>query len=200
MSDDETTEKTRLQVCLDARKLEIELFWRRALFFWLFIAAAFVAFASAYPRQPGLAIVVACFGGVASLAWTLANRGSKYWQETWEARVEESEDAVVGPLFKRDEPVQSHKLAWFRARRYSVSKLAIAVSDYVLILWLGVLLRELFHYVAKAALIAKTESLDVIAFAAFTLIYLIMLLFAGRSSSRVNAQQDAPADATTPRG
>lgn len=36
---------------------------------------------------------------VCSAAWTLLNRGSKYWQENWETKVELNEKKVTGPLF-----------------------------------------------------------------------------------------------------
>ena len=36
----------RYDVSLQTRNFEIDLFWKRALFFWGFIAAAFIAFAA----------------------------------------------------------------------------------------------------------------------------------------------------------
>lgn len=36
--------KSALATALDIRKYEIDLYWRRAAYFWTFIAAAFVAF------------------------------------------------------------------------------------------------------------------------------------------------------------
>ena len=44
----------RLKVAIAARSQEIELFWKRSLFFWGFIASAFVGYASGleYPAHP----------------------------------------------------------------------------------------------------------------------------------------------------
>jgi len=126
--------KQRFQVSLETRKFEIELFWKRSLFFWGFIAAAFVGFATTYKEHIGLSIVIAGFGMVCSFAWTMANRGSKYWQENWETKVGEFENDITGPLFRKHEPIQE-KGIWLQARRYSVSKLAIALSDYIFALW-----------------------------------------------------------------
>ena len=123
-------------VALATRNLEIDLFWKRAFFFWAFVAAAFAGFGSMYEKSAGLALIVAGFGAVCSAAWSFLNRGSKYWQQTWEARVEELEDAVTGPLFKVDAPVQRNTIAWLQARRFSVSKLTIALSDFIAVLWL----------------------------------------------------------------
>jgi len=135
------------EVARETRAFEIELFWKRALFFWAFVAAAFAAFGSVYKEDALLALIVAGLGTVCSVAWTLANRGSKYWQQTWETRVAALEVSVTGPLFNVDSPVQNESVAWLRARRFSVSKLTIALSDFIAFLWLllevGQLLRVL---------------------------------------------------------
>ncbi|WP_438941069.1 RipA family octameric membrane protein [Desulfogranum marinum] len=52
------------------------------MFFWGFIASAFVGYASVVLHKPALAVVIACFGFVCSVAWSLVNRGSKYWQSS----------------------------------------------------------------------------------------------------------------------
>lgn len=127
--------KERYKVCLDTRKFEIELFWKRSLFFWGFIASSFVGYAAVYQESKALSLIIANFGFVCSFAWTMANRGSKYWQENWESKVDEIEDKITGELFKIPAKIQVHKGFWLRARRYSVSKLTIALSDYVFLLW-----------------------------------------------------------------
>ena len=115
----------RFEVAIDTRKFEIELFWKRSLFFWGFIAAAFIGYGTlVQAKAPELALMIGCFGLVCSVAWTLANRGSKYWQEAWEQKVEREEHNALGePFFSMVEAVQEWKGAWLRARRYSVSKL-----------------------------------------------------------------------------
>ena len=71
----------KYDVALVTRNFEIELFWKRSLFFWGGIASAFVGYATLVKDKPSLAILIACFGFVCSVAWSLVNRGSKYWQE-----------------------------------------------------------------------------------------------------------------------
>jgi hypothetical protein len=122
-------------------KFEIQLFWSRSLFFWGFIASAFVGYATLQQHGSDLSVVVACFGVVCSVAWTLVNRGSKYWQEAWEQKVERLESGVTGALFSQEETEIFAKSCWLRGRRYSVSKLAIGLSDYTVLFWLCITTR-----------------------------------------------------------
>lgn len=130
----------RFDVALTTRQFEIDLFWKRSLFFWGFIGAAFVAVAAVEGRSQALSILISGFGMVCSLGWTLVNRGSKYWQEQWESKIESVEDDVTGSLFKERMPEQ-RKGWWLSGRHYSVSKLSIAISDYVFLVWVAIFLR-----------------------------------------------------------
>src|SRR4051812_11562139 len=87
----------REDTALAARALELDLFWRRALFFWGFIASAFVGLATTYSHHPWLGIAISCFGLVCSFCWTLANRGSKFWYEAWEQVIKNQR---LGALFE----------------------------------------------------------------------------------------------------
>lgn len=130
-----------LALAVDTRKFEIERFWQRALFFWGFIAAAAVAYSSeAFKDDHYAKLVIACFGVVCSLAWTLGNRGSKYWQEAWERKVENLEQDALGMrLFSQIERPQSK--GFWGGSRFSVSQLAIALSDFTLIVWVVAMFR-----------------------------------------------------------
>jgi len=64
---------SRYAFACEAREVEICLFWKRSVFFWGFIAAAFVAFAQLRDR-PALLVIVSGFGLVCSVICTLANR------------------------------------------------------------------------------------------------------------------------------
>lgn len=136
--------KKRYDIAIDTRKFEIDLFWKRSLFFWGFIASAFVAFVAFSGDKTNnffLKSIVTLFGLVCSFCWTLANRGSKYWQENWESQVEKIEDDITGPMFKKPAQIQK-KFWWFRARRFSVGKLTISLSDYITIIWFGLCLHN----------------------------------------------------------
>lgn len=184
--------KKRYDVSLDTRKLEIELFWKRSLFFWGFIASSFIAFAAfsgAKTDNLHLKSLIALFGLVCSFCWTLANRGSKYWQENWESQVDEIEDKITGPLFKTPAPIQKNKFWWFRARKFSVSKLTISLSDYVTIVWLGISVYcisqlSIFKSVCWPCYFDK-DSL-IFYFSIFTLSWLVITFSYARTTERKN--------------
>jgi hypothetical protein len=126
-----------LQHAADVRKFEIDLFWRRSLFFWGFLSAAFIAYGtlSSQKADPDVIFAIACFGIICSLAWTLVNRGSKYWHEAWEQKLLSVQAEALGQdLFSRFEAVKSGGL--WGAARYSVSRLTIALSEFVVLVWL----------------------------------------------------------------
>jgi hypothetical protein len=132
----ECQRKEILRYATETRRFEIERFWQRSIFFWGFIGAAFVAYGALAGRgvDPLLPLVIACFGIVSSVAWALQNRGSKYWQEAWEDKIKSVEIDVLGAdLFTNIEPPRKQFL--WSSGRYSVSKLAIALSDFTVFVW-----------------------------------------------------------------
>lgn len=89
----------------DIRKFEIELYWKRAAYFWALIAVAFAGYFSILssdkiPSKFFLSFIVSCIGFVFTFAWFLSGRGSKYWQENWENHLDLLEDKITGPLYK----------------------------------------------------------------------------------------------------
>lgn len=153
----DSAQRARYDASVRHLQFELDLFWKRSLFFWVFIAAAFTAFTQAEGHAP-LQMVIASFGFVCSVVLTLANRGSKYWYESWETKLKNAEKSVTGPLFGLPEPEKpkvtvSHWLKkwsireegqwWFKGKRYSPSKLAIALSDYVAVIWLCLLVSRI---------------------------------------------------------
>ena len=79
------------EVALETRNFEIELYWKRATYFWAFVAASVTGYVamrgSNSPEVADLSIIIAALGCFLTFAWLLVNRGSKYWQENWEAHV-----------------------------------------------------------------------------------------------------------------
>lgn len=125
-------ERTRLafDLVVENRKFEIELYWKRATYFWAFIASTFVAYA-ALARSENFeelpTFLVICVGFILSTAWYYTNKGSKTWQRHWEKHLDLLEDHFTGPLYK----------TVFETRTYSVSKINVIVSYVFRLTWVG---------------------------------------------------------------
>lgn len=154
---------TALGHALDIRKFEIDLYWRRASYFWAFIGAALAGYvaiqAADPPGKAGPSVLLSCLGLVFSFAWFLANRGSKYWQENWENHVDMLEDDVTGPLYKvvlsRKRPegfgaVLEHGLTGPSA--FSVSKINQLLSLFVTVIWIVLIFASLPPFSIKASI------------------------------------------------
>lgn len=131
--------KAAFDVAHDNRKLEIQLFWQRSLFFWGFVAAALLGYGAAYKDHSNLALVFALFGLVCSVVWSAGNRGSKYWQEYWEKKVTFFQHYSTGNIFYDRDPKTAKIYDVYAPRRMSVSKLTMAMSDYAVVLWLALI-------------------------------------------------------------
>lgn len=129
------------QIALDTRKFEIDLYWKRATYFWAFIAADIAAFALIFARMGTevekyvLMTVFSFLGVLFSLGWYFVNRGSKYWQENWEDHIGILITKEAGPIFKyRKSP--KHKLRKLNGYYpFSVSKVNQFLSGVTTIAW-----------------------------------------------------------------
>lgn len=136
-----------LEHALDIRKFEIELYWKRAGYFWALIGVAFAGFFAIlsademkFLNKQFYAYVIGIIGFVFTWAWFLANRGSKYWQENWENHVAMLENETIGPLFKTtlhrpksDDWVENIITG---PANFSVSKINQWVSMFTLLIWI----------------------------------------------------------------
>lgn len=134
-----------LKNILDIRKFEIELYWKRASYFWAFIGASFAGYItlsnSNTPNKKSIFAVI-LLGIVFSLCWYLVNRGSKFWQLNWEKHLYAIENTQIGPLYKTTINREYYKKRWYvpyGPYPYSVSKINILLSFFVLVLWFGFL-------------------------------------------------------------
>jgi len=155
--------KAALTVALDVRKFEIELYWKRATYFWTFIAASLAGYgaiqASSITNKHDLSVMLSCLGLVFSVGWLCVNRGSKKWQENWENHVDMLEDKECGPIYKViltrlkptgfDENVQ-HFLNG--PSPISVSKVNQIISLFVSILWAFLLFYSLPKFNLEASI------------------------------------------------
>lgn len=116
------------------RNFEIEMYWKRATYFWAFIASTFAGYfalisSESYAKPDRFNHVevyfLICIGFVLSLAWHFTNIGSKSWQRHWEVHVDLLEDAFTGPLYKTVHPQKT----------FSVSKINEIVSFVFILIW-----------------------------------------------------------------
>jgi len=81
-------------------------------------------------------------GIVFSLCWYLVNRASKFWQLNWEKHLDVIEDGIIGPLYKTTIERNYYKSRWYvlyAPYPYSVSKINILLSFFVLVIWVAFL-------------------------------------------------------------
>jgi len=171
-------EKEIRAVCLETRKFEIELLWKRAEFFSVFVGAALVAYSVFRKEDPTAALAIACFGMFASLVWTLANAGSKWWQHHWEIKTKAA-FGFAPTLFS--EVIAIPERNWlYPVRRFSVSKLLMIFSGYVSLLWMGLVAREVARLAPLASYFPMLWDLRYIVLLVVTAGFMIVALVKGR--------------------
>lgn len=144
-----------LKNALDIRKFEIELYWKRASYFWTFIGLIYVAYCGVLVKmdvlkigfgfsddQASILYLISCIGLCLSLAWFYVNKGSKFWQENWENMISMLEEYSIGPSYKlileRPDVKGSKAIPriLFEPESYSVSKINQLVSLFNVVIWL----------------------------------------------------------------
>jgi len=173
-------QKEALKQALDIRKFEIELYWKRAGYFWTFIAAAFAGyFALGRDGDIVSTYVVTCLGFLFSLAWYFVNRGSGAWQRNWEAHVDLLEDGIMGPLYKTTLNRGKYKI-YHLAEPFSFSPtrihniLALSVTT----VWILLLVQAGL----KAGVLCPPSSYLAVTMSGLTMIAAVFLFWKGRSS------------------
>lgn len=142
-------QKEALKQALDIRKFETDLYWKRASYFWTFIAGMFAGYFlltkdPVHSFEP--AYTVACLGLTFSVAWYFVNRGSKAWQRNWEIQVDLLEDEIMGPLYKSALNRQHFDL-WDITAGYpfSPSKINQILGVFVCAVWLFLMVHSLLE-------------------------------------------------------
>jgi len=170
-----------LKCALDIRKFEIELYWKRATYFWTLIAASFAGYfalqnVDAEKRNAASIFIISCIGLILSAAWHLVNRGSKYWQENWERHVDVLAEKVIGPLYRTT--LSREDWAIIKPHSgfpFSVSRINQIVSLFITILWFGLAVRA--FPLAHSFLPSRVNAYWTMA--GFTTVFLILLLVLG---------------------
>ncbi len=85
MADSKGKGPTELQIALDNRAFEIQLFWQRSNYFLVLMTA--LGIATFTVRDSLFSPLIALFATSCSYFWFRTNLGSKFWQESWEVEV-----------------------------------------------------------------------------------------------------------------
>jgi len=132
---DKELAKAAFNKAWEIRNFEIEMYWKRATYFWAFIAVSFAGYFALINSKSYLepdrynhveVYFLICLGFILSVAWVLINKGSKAWQRQWEVHVDLLEEQFTGPLYKIVHP----KIT------YSVSKINEIISVVFSITWI----------------------------------------------------------------
>ena len=179
--------KEVLDKALDIRKFEIDLYWRRATYFWAFIAATFAGYFAIFSadklsgaaKQEGL-FILSCIGLVFSFGWFLANKGSKFWQENWEKHVDMLESRIYGPLYKTTLAGKDFKPYSITGPfQFSVSKINQVLSAFVTLIWFFIWVKMILSFFSLYEPFQNAFSIFV---TGLTIISLCYLYFGTRTS------------------
>jgi len=191
----ETVREKALLHALDIRKFEIDLYWKRATYFWAFIAAAFAGYfallSSDSPPPKETFVLLNCIGLMFSLTWYFVNRGSKFWQNNWERHVDLLEDEIIGPLYKTAIDIHTCKF-WKLQKEYpfSVSKINQLLSLYVLLIWIFLTIQSLNEIYEIREPFKGTNSILIVA---LTIVF-IYILFTKAKTEQEPASKDLKAE------
>lgn len=141
----------------DIRKFEIELYWKRTTYFWTLLAAIFAGYfvllsseESKISHKEIYLTLVASVGFVFTIAWHLAAKGSKFWQENWESHLDLLEDEVTGPLYKVVLNKKGKGSLLSASEAYSVSKLNHWISIFLIVIWCGLMMTPILSNIVKS--------------------------------------------------
>ncbi|GHV14771.1 hypothetical protein FACS189491_11470 [Spirochaetia bacterium] len=148
-STEESKQKRALDAALAIREFEINLYWKRAGYFWAFIALVATGYFTLITAEDAplqnkneLQLLLSGLGLFLSLCWFCVNKASKFWQENWEKHVDLLEDDVMGPLYKTLHEYACGATSWWsplKPYNYSVSKINQLLSFAIVLAWFYIL-------------------------------------------------------------
>lgn len=144
-----------LKNAIKSREFEIQMYWNRAKYFWLFVSALWVAYGKllydwgyldglfkSNLYQYSTLLVLSCAGLGLSVAWYFVNKGSKFWQENWEYQINFLENEIIGKSYKTifsDRKINDRSefdQSLFGSFPFSVSKINVTIAFSSAVLWL----------------------------------------------------------------
>jgi hypothetical protein len=157
----------------EIRNFEIELYWKRATYFWAFMITIVGAYGVTFADEPQnieqisyFRYLMMCTGLIVAFAWQLTNKGSKSWMRSWEKHIDMLENEFTGPLYKT---VGS-------AETFSVSKINEIISTWFIFIWLALIVQYLSE---KSLLTLVNFNIDVSIFvpSLFTVLFISSMIY-----------------------
>jgi len=153
--------KKAYKIANDNRKFEIDNYWKRASYYWLFQASVYAGYFYSITaendkylcKNPEIIVGVTCLGFLTALAWHFSNKGSKLWQENWESHVDKLEEGITGPLYK----------VGICNKTWSVSKINEIVSGFSVLAWVLLGIKTVCSFFNCVSLIIYLAVLCIIA-------------------------------------
>ena len=183
--------KNALEKALDIRKFEIELYWKRAGYFWTFIALVFTSYFVILVNdkiledvKDELTLLLSGLGMFLSLCWFFVNKASKYWQENWEKHVDLLEDDIIGPLYKttlKYKPKRFDFISPIRPYFYSVTKINQLLSFVIVLIWLYIFISNISRI---NNLYEPFEHFNILIMSIMLILMLLALFFSCKSSDK----------------
>ncbi len=189
-----------LKVAMDIRKFEIDLYWKRTTFFWAFLVSIYSAyfFVCHNSRESLYLILLSFLASCFSLLWYISNRGSKFWQENWEAHVSALENEQIGPLFKTIKKNKANFYHILSPYDFSVSKANIIASVLILLMSSGLFfLHSIFFFDKLTSKELRDLLQNHLAVIAFVVVFVVVLVAIGllargfASKAKINNEADS---------
>jgi hypothetical protein len=121
----------------EIRQFEIDLYWKRAAYFWAFQLIAFTSlgllFKDGNITSLRRLLLPASLGVITAFAGYLTARGSKFWQENWEAHV----DLLEGDEARLTQVILCRRQPQFFVSRVNQALLLLLTLGWVAALLLG---------------------------------------------------------------
>lgn len=154
IKESDTRRGRALGYAIDIRKFEIELYWKRATYFWTIIGVIFVAYGWGYKeyvsnRNFDNAMLLVLFSGsgvIFTSSLYLANLGGKFWQVNWEKQVELLEDVTLGKLYKTVIYTKDSFKFFQSSAPFSISKVNTILSIFLFFLWIFIYAKSCYLY------------------------------------------------------
>lgn len=142
----------------EIRQFEINLYWKRSLFFWGFILTFFGGFIAlkkigALEIDILITLVALSYLGLfTSLAWGKLEGGARAWQKNWEYHIDFLENDITGKLHKT---ILGNKKKFF-----SISKIHNTFIWTITLVWITITLSTVYGFFNKIYSHPKMVLLD----------------------------------------